>query len=340
MLVKNQIIQKKWAKQNKNYYINKGYIFTNYGDYFNVKAEDLSKGAKDKVKVKCDYCGKTINVKWEDYIKHNDTGTYACDKCRQTKTSLKSLSARQEKIYNKILKICEEKDYVLLTKKEELTTVYSEVSYICPFHGVQYTKASSFLYGEHGCPQCAIEHNSEKHRHSSDYVEKTIESFGGILLNKEDYKTCTTKNLCVVCSSCGSVFITSLYAYTKHNGQRCPTCSQSESHGEYIIRNFLDMYRIENIPQYRFDDCKYKSTLPFDFYIPSMNTIIEYDGEFHYFPIEIDGSPEQAKKRFEETKLRDEIKNNYCKQNGINLIRIPYFELDNINMILYDNLIL
>lgn len=57
MLVLGQTITKKWDKRTRHWYEDKGYVFTNYGDEFNVKVEDLSRGAGDYVKVECDYCG-------------------------------------------------------------------------------------------------------------------------------------------------------------------------------------------------------------------------------------------------------------------------------------------
>ena len=69
--------------------------------------------------------------------------------------------------------------------------------------------------------------------------------------------------------------------------------------------------------------------LKFDFYIPSLNVCIEYDGEQH-FEIAFGKGEEGLKDR----KRKDEIKNNYCKFNNINLIRIPYWEFENIENII------
>ena len=110
--------------------------------------------------------------------------------------------------------------------------------------------------------------------------------------------------------------------------RRCPLCN--ESHGERKVRQYLEDKKIEFIPQHRFKNCKDKDYLPFDFYIPSMNVCIEFDGELHFRPIERFG----GEKRFETYKLHDEIKNTYCEQNNIKLIRIPYWEIDNIEKIL------
>ena len=62
--------------------------------------------------------------------------------------------------------------------------------------------------------------------------------------------------------------------------------------------------------------------MPFDFYLPDYNICIEYDGEEHFQPVEFFGGEEKFQRRIE----NDEIKNNYCKNNNIKLIRIPYFD--------------
>ena len=71
-----------------------------------------------------------------------------------------------------------------------------------------------------------------------------------------------------------------------------------------------------------FKGCKSKKLLQFDFYLPKYNILIEYDGIQHYKPVGFFG----GKKEFKETQMRDNIKNKYCKDNNINLIRIRYDE--------------
>lgn len=71
-----------------------------------------------------------------------------------------------------------------------------------------------------------------------------------------------------------------------------------------------------------FDDCIGIKGYPlkFDFYIPSKNICIEYDGKQHFEPIEYFGGKESFKTQTE----NDKIKNIYCKNNKITLIRLPY----------------
>ena len=74
--------------------------------------------------------------------------------------------------------------------------------------------------------------------------------------------------------------------------------------------------------------------MPFDFYLPDYNICIEYDGELHYKSIDFYGGEEELMKQ----QNRDNIKTQYCKDNNITLIRIPYWDLNNINKILSENL--
>jgi len=71
-----------------------------------------------------------------------------------------------------------------------------------------------------------------------------------------------------------------------------------------------------------------------DFYIPSRKTFIEFNGEQHYKPCERFG----GKKSYERQKKRDEILRQYSKDNGYNLIEIPYTEFKRINNILIEGL--
>ena len=101
-------------------------------------------------------------------------------------------------------------------------------------------------------------------------------------------------------------------------GHGCPRCN--ESRGEKQIAEWLDNHGVQYVPQKTFDDCKNKKLLPFDFYIPDKNICIEYDGKQHFEPIDFFGGEDG----FEQCKYRDEVKNAYCKDNNINLLRIPY----------------
>ena len=86
------------------------------------------------------------------------------------------------------------------------------------------------------------------------------------------------------------------------------------------------------IQEKRFSDLKFDSGYyaRFDFYLPDYNTIIEYDGIQHF----IQGSGVfDNKEKFARTQEHDSIKNQYCKDKNIALLRIPYWDKNNIKQI-------
>lgn len=113
------------------------------------------------------------------------------------------------------------------------------------------------------------------------------------------------------------------------SGRRCPACNDTK--GEKEVAKSLDRFGLNYKRQHEFEDCKYIKPLPFDFAVLSdineIVALIEYQGEQHYKPIKKFG----GKKRFEEQLRNDNIKREYCKNNNIKLIEIPYYDFDKID---------
>lgn len=122
--------------------------------------------------------------------------------------------------------------------------------------------------------------------------------------------------------------------FTSH-GRRCPSCK--ESHGERKIREYLIKHNIEFIPQKTFPKLLGIGNKPlsYDFYIPSKNLLIEFQGEQHYRPVDFNNEGiEQAEKNFEKQQEHDKRKRDYAKQNNIDLLEISYIQEDEIEEIL------
>jgi hypothetical protein len=103
-----------------------------------------------------------------------------------------------------------------------------------------------------------------------------------------------------------------------------------KSIGEKLIKRFLEEKNIEFETEKKFIDCKNINKLPFDFYIQKLNLCIEFDGELHFKPCVLFG----GENTLERIKRNDEIKNNYCINNNIHLLRISYKNKDKISEIL------
>jgi very-short-patch-repair endonuclease len=110
-------------------------------------------------------------------------------------------------------------------------------------------------------------------------------------------------------------------------GCGCPICNSSK--GENEIRKYLKKYNIIFKEQKKFENCKNKKELPFDFYLLDYNICIEYDGKQHFEPVQYFGGD----KNFIIIQKHDKIKTNFCANNNITLIRIPYTENNIENII-------
>ena len=72
----------------------------------------------------------------------------------------------------------------------------------------------------------------------------------------------------------------------------------------------------------------------YDFYLPELNCLIEYQGEQHYRPIKVFGGEERFKLQLE----HDKIKKEYAEKNNFKLIIVPYTEYNNIDSYLLEKL--
>jgi len=98
----------------------------------------------------------------------------------------------------------------------------------------------------------------------------------------------------------------------------CPKCASSK--GNQKIDSILSKKKINFIREQRFESCSYKIPLPFDFYLPKFDALIEFDGAQHFKVVEYWGGEEGLQERI----LKDEIKNEWCHMNSKRLYRIRF----------------
>jgi very-short-patch-repair endonuclease len=106
------------------------------------------------------------------------------------------------------------------------------------------------------------------------------------------------------------------------------TLSKYDLEGEKEIINFLKKFKM------KFEYKKSINNIVFDFYIASNRTLIEFDGLYHFEPVDTLG----GLKTYNKMKENDKIKNDYCEENYMNLIKIKYDQIDDIYQILWDSL--
>lgn len=187
----------------------------------------------------------------------------------------------------------------------------SKVKIKCKEHGVFIQRALNHLKLKQGCPKCKGVDKSN----TEDFIKKSIRVHGLLY----DYKNTVYKNaktnVTIICKKHGPFE----QSPTKHlMSQGCPICKLSK--GELKIISILNKHNVKYRTQHKFKELNLK----FDFYIKEYNLAIEYDGIQHFKPINHFGGI----KSFEEQKIRDRIKDEYCYSRNIRLLRIPYFTID------------
>lgn len=200
-----------------------------------------------------------------------------------------------------------------------------KVKIICEEHGVFEQRPSNHILIKNGCPICANNQRLTKEQ----FVNKAKKIHGDIYdYSKVNYINVSNKVI-IICPKHGE-FEQSVTNHI-HNKNGCPKCKLST--GETKVMRFLEKHKIEYSPQKRFKQCKNKGMLPFDFYLPGKNICIEFQGKQHYKMEKFFGGEEG----FKLIKINDKIKKEFCKKNGIKLIRIKYNK--NIKEILIKHLL-
>lgn len=198
--------------------------------------------------------------------------------------------------------------------KMNYITLQTKIEIICPVHGSFFQTPNNHY--TLGCVKCRGLQLTNEER-----INKLKEIHGDIY----DYsKTVSSKNsdmIIVICPTHGE--FTQRYSdHLAENG--CQKCSESK--GERAIREYLELNNVEYIQEHRVVISRNKRFI-YDFYIPSENIMIEYDGIQHFKPIKFFGGV----KAFKRGKYRDLMKDLYCDYHNLNLIRIPYFYSSNLN---------
>lgn len=262
-----------------------------HGDKYDYSKVEYT-GALNKVIITCAKHGEFHQ------IANNHISGSGCEVCGRH-SSTKSFIIKSKSIHG------DKYDY----SKVEYKNAHTKVCIICPKHGEFWQAPNSHLNGK-GCFRC-VDHKQTL----NEFIQKAKSIHG----DRYDYSNVeyehSQKYITIVCPIHGK-FKQTPNSHLSNRG--CPKCNCSK--GENEIREILKSCEISFIEQYRFNDCRNKRTLPFDFYLPELNLCIEYDGEQHFKPVEKFG----GYKSFKTIIIHDKIKTNYCINNDINLIRIRY----------------
>ena len=342
ILIPNQIFNIKVWVTNMSHYLLLGYKNIHKGDIIHVPIEHLTKSSKVKIKLKCDYCGCEYEKMYAEYYKSHQYNTKdACNKieCKRTK-GVESLKAKMiDDLWDKLEKKMEKENYVLLSTKEDYIGSNSKIRYICSMHGEQFSTYGNLINNDCGCIKCGYESTINKNKNSIEKVMNIIESeFGNTWINPNEYKNAHEHNIKILCGCCGENIFTTSYRNYKKGQKRCAFCSSSMSLQEKYIYDYLEKCNISFIFQKTFPDLKDIKYLIYDFFLPEYNLCIEYDGEQHYNTHFYETMPINPLSTFELTQKHDQMKTQYCIDNNIELLRIPYWSENHIEEIIQEKL--
>ena len=199
---------------------------------------------------------------------------------------------------------------------------HDKIKIRCNKCGCDFLQSIKIHLQGHGCPYCA---NNIKFTKKM-FIEKLEKIYGNNFFgyDKLEYNG-TDRLVCLFCKKCKKYFYRTPHKLL--SGFGCQHCSISI--GEEKIIKILNKNNINFVYQKIFKNCKYKHPLRFDFYLPDYNLCIEFQGEQHYNPqimINLCKSKKDGIKKFQNQQIRDQIKRDYCKSCGINLLEIKYNE--------------
>lgn len=204
----------------------------------------------------------------------------------------------------------------------------------CKKHNEYFMSSPTHLLrGQTGCKKCQHEKASESTKYTQkQFEDKFYDCFGSeyIVIGKYISSTTSIKIKCIKCDTEFSIIPNNAFS----RGINCPTCHKSRSmpKGEERIFDYLSKNNIIFIHGYEFDDLfgVNDGRLSYDFYLPTENLLIEYNGEQHYRSVKYFGGEEKFKIQQE----HDLRKYNYANLHNYNLLIIPYTQYGNIEEIL------
>jgi hypothetical protein len=297
-----------------------------HGDVYGYSlSEDSYKNLNSKIRIICPDHGVFEQVA----VSHmNGSG---CRKCKYEKHG-NSLRKDTENVLDDFKKVHGDRyDYSKVVYKGKA----DKVEIICKQHG-SFLQSPNHHMRNRNCPKCGME-STHQHRNQKvrdEFIQRARDVHRSDFEYLEPFVDSQTKIL-IKCNKCGLEFKQKPHNHLSGNG--CPHCKMSK--GEKALERWLIDNDIEYESEKIFPECRGKKRpLPFDFWLPNINTLVEFQGRHHYECVNFSNSEklqESLKEIFENTKLNDEIKRKFCLDNQINLSEIPYTEIDNIRDILF-----
>ena len=273
-------------------------------------------GAKKRILCRCTTCG----FEWMAVVSNLLRGS-GCSVCAHA-----SVSSSHQKSHEKFIEEMRNKN-PFVEVLGQYKTAKNPIACRCMICGCQWNPTPTNLLIGLGCPDCGRRSIREKKLKSHEQFVDDVCSINPDIEVISQYSG-SHSAVTLRCKICGEEWSCMASNAISHvNG--CPTCNAS--HGEKAIASHLRNYGVSYIPQYRFKNLVGVggTCLSYDFFIPSHNMLIEYQGEYH------DGTSKlQTAEQFHKQQEHDRRKRQYAIDNGYKFIEIWYWDFKNIKSIL------
>lgn len=346
-----------WKSRSRKQYENLGYKFTNYGDIFDVKIEDMPKGSHYKVTYSCDNCGKIDMLSYKDYLKGLVNGKKYCHSCASK--LLASTTRNKQYLENGTKKsfydyVCGNfsKEYFnsvwdyeknAKSPKEIFSSSRDKVWLKCamnPSHASYLISTNQFHRG-HRCPYCSgksvdkTDSLGEKHKDSLKVWSIKNDK------SPYDYLPYSNKSVWWKCENNRHSDYMRVIGNAVLYDFKCPCCIRELNNS--LLQNAVNEY-LENDLKYdvlhEFGcsiipvNAQTGKQMPFDNEVVELKLIIEVHGKQHYHT---GGYVDQQAKannvspeeQLEYQKWKDEYKKNYALEHGYFYLEIPYTAYEN-----------
>lgn len=288
-----------------------------YGSQYTVLG--TYKNSKTKLAIHCLKCQVSFEITPGSFVQG-----HGCSKCGHKRGGRKLRKSQGD--FLEELARNHGNDFTVISQYNGAHKPIQVIHNVC---GFQYEMNAGNVLRNGNCPKCA---NRKRRKSNAKDVDEFIleirTMYRGEYELVGEYVNSHTKTD-FIHTKCGNVIAKRPGSLLR--GEGCGVCS--ESRGERSIRYWLIDNQVDFIPQFPIRYSVEKRPLRLDFYV--LGVAIEYDGEYHYQEKPHAG----GKSALKDTQRRDAIKTQYCADNGIPLIRIPYWDFDNIDAILTEKLL-
>lgn len=266
------------------------------GDEYEVLGEYQT--ARKKIKMKHVICGNEYEVVPDSFLR----GT-RCGKCFGH--NLMTTEEFKRKVYDLV-----GDEFTVVGEYQKAGAKVKILHNVC---GTTLNiRADAFLYNGSRCQFCAGNFTKSH----SQFEEEVSNLVGDEYIIQSKYEA-AKQSVKMKHTTCGHTYWVTPDNFLR--GRRCRYCTNMSSN-ERAIYDYLTEQHIDFEVEYVFENLKKEAPLRFDFKV-NINKqeffLIEYDGIHHFYGFHQPAS---------EIQNRDHLKDNYCKDKGIHLVRIPYWE--------------